>query len=386
MTMQQEAVGHDFGPGPLGELTPRVHAAVLAGRGDVAPSTMTIPNRHYTDPEIAALELATSFAAPLLVGPSDLVPDAGDFVTLRLVDKPVIVVRDADGEAHVFVNACRHRGAHVAQGEGCTRRFTCPYHAWVYDTRGALVGRPGADGFDDRDPAELGLVELPSGERSGFIWALRDPLGELDLDAHLGPLQAELDSWGLTYHVAAVMELDLASNWKCALEAFQETYHFPYVHRDSLVGQGTIANIATFDQFGRHHRLGVPLASIGQDASLEPGEHVSCIYYVHPCTVMATSPLGGELLQFWPGPTPASSTVRHTVLSRLALDDPEVREFFDGYTPLIQNVVRDEDAVVLETCGIGLAARNSDAVLGRNEIACQAAHRQILTDLGLDLD
>jgi nitrite reductase/ring-hydroxylating ferredoxin subunit len=383
MTVQEDRTRHDAGPGPLEDLAPRVHAAVLAGRGDWAPTTMTVPNAHYTDPAIAARELATSFAAPLLVGPSRMVANRGDFVTMTLVDTPVVVVRDDDDRAHVFVNACRHRGAHIADGEGCARRFTCPYHAWVYDTGGALIGRPSADAFDDREASALGLVELPSEERSGFIWARRDPDAALDLDTHLGPLAAELDSWGIDYSVAAVMELDLETNWKCALEAFQETYHFPYVHRDSIVGQGTVANIASFDQFGRHHRLGVPLASISRDPELNAGENVVAIYYVHPCTVMATSPIGGELLQFWPGSGPRSSRVRHTVLSRVPTDDAEVQAFYDGYAPLIQSVVRDEDAVVLETCGRGLAAGTSDAVLGRNEIACQAAHRQIFMDLGL---
>jgi phenylpropionate dioxygenase-like ring-hydroxylating dioxygenase large terminal subunit len=203
----------------------------------------------------------------------------------------------------------------------------------------------------------------------------------LDLDTHLGPLEAELNSWGIDYDVAAVMELQLRCNWKCALEAFQETYHFPYVHRDSIVGQGTIANITVFDRFGRHHRLGVPLASIPTTGPLTAGEHVSCIYYLYPCTVMATSPVGAELLQFWPGPTPSSSTVRHTVLARMPLDDPDTRAFYDEYAPLIQAVVRDEDAVVLESCGTGLAANHSDAVIGRNELGCQAAHEQILADL-----
>ena len=59
---------------------------------------------------------------------------------------------------------------------------------------------------------------------------------------------------------------------------------------------------------------------------------------------------------------------------------------FDSYTPVIQNVVRDEGAVVLEMCGIGLAAGATDVVLGRKEIGCQAAHRQLLTDLALAPD
>lgn len=379
MTTTDAASAVDFGPGPLQELTPRVHEALLAGRGDLAETTMVIPNAHYTDPAIAQRELATSFAAPLLVGPARMVATPGEWVALTLVDTPVVVLRGEDGRTRVFLNACRHRGAQVADGAGCSRRLTCPYHAWSYDTCGQLVGQPGAEGFDDLAREDLALVELPSGERAGFLWAMRDPDGVLDLDAHLGPLEAELESWGVDYEVATTMELTLGSNWKCALEAFQETYHFPYVHRDSLVGQGAVANIVTFDQLGRHHRLGVPLASM--PTPLVAGEHLSCIYYLYPCSVLATSPVGGELLQFWPGPTPSSSTIRHSVLSRLPVDDPAVQEFYEGYAPRIQAVVRDEDAPVLESSGIGLAAGHTDAVLGRNEIGCQGAHRQILADL-----
>jgi choline monooxygenase len=373
-------------PPPAQELIARVHAAALAGVGDLAPSTMVIPNRHYTDPAILEAELRTSFSAPLLVTPSSSVPNPGDYRAMDLMGSPVVVVRGRDGQARVLLNVCRHRGAQVAEdGAGCSRRLTCPYHGWVYDTEGSLVGIPGREGFDDIDIATHGLVELPSEERHGYVWALRDPGGVLDLDTHLGPLDAELAAWGYHYDVAALMELELSSNWKCALEAFMETYHFPYVHANSMVGQSTYANIVTFDQIGRHHRLGVPILSIGTDPEPAEGEHIVVIYYIHPCTVIATSMLGGEMLQFYPGSDPSSSTIRYTILSRQRLSDPEVAAFYEDFAPRMQSVIRDEDAPVLERSGIGLAAGRTDVILGRNEIGCQAAHRQILADVAGDV-
>src|SRR5579863_7878537 len=126
-------------PAPSRGLIPRVHAAARAGVGDLAPSTMRIPNAHYTDPAILEAERRTTFATPLLVSPSSTVPEPGDYRTMDLMGMPVVVVRGADRRARVLLNACRHRGAQVAEGSGCSRRLTCSYHRWVYNTEGALV-------------------------------------------------------------------------------------------------------------------------------------------------------------------------------------------------------------------------------------------------------
>ena len=270
------------------------------------------------------------------------------------------------------------------RGLGLRRRLTCPYHGWIYDTEGSLVGIPGREGFDDIDVATHGLVELPSEERHGYVWALREPGGLLDLDAHLGPLDAELAAWGYHYDVAAVMELEARVELEVRARGVPRDLPLPLRPRDSLVGRGSMANIVTFDQIGRHHRLGVPTKAMGTGPEPPPGEHLVLIYYIHPCTVIAVSVLGGEMLQFYPGPTPASSTIRHTVLSRQPMADPEVAAFYEGFAPTMQAAVRDEDAPVVQSSGIGLAAGYTDVVLGRNEIGCQAAHRQLLADLAGD--
>ena len=95
-----------------------------------------------------------------------------DYVVRDVLGTSVLLTRDATGEAHAFLNYCRHRGARPAAGCGSARRFTCPYHAWTYDSRGTLVGLPGAEGFDELDRSEHGLVELPSQERHGFVWVV----------------------------------------------------------------------------------------------------------------------------------------------------------------------------------------------------------------------
>ena len=72
-----------------------------------------------------------------------------------------LITRDESGVAHVLLNYCRHRGAEPAHGCGNARRFTCPYHGWVYDTKGALTGMPLRDRHATLDLSDFGLVELP---------------------------------------------------------------------------------------------------------------------------------------------------------------------------------------------------------------------------------
>ena len=69
----------------------------------------------------------------------------------RILDEPVVITRDADGELNAFLNVCAHRGVEVAAGNGNARDFSCPYHGWLYDLKGRLVGAPymrEVDGFD----------------------------------------------------------------------------------------------------------------------------------------------------------------------------------------------------------------------------------------------
>lgn len=65
-----------------------------------------------------------------------------------------LITRGSDGIARGFYNHCQHRGAklfHEEKGEGQTR-FSCPYHAWTYNTNGDLTGIPRKDLFPCLDP------------------------------------------------------------------------------------------------------------------------------------------------------------------------------------------------------------------------------------------
>ena len=152
----------------------RLLANVDAGTSDQSPVQMKVPASAYRDPARWDAEMEQVFRrSPLIVALSCDLREPGSYDTLEIAERPVVVTRGDDGVARAFLNVCRHRGALVAEGCGTTRRFTCPYHAWVYDTRGKLVGVPGRDTFGDIDVS--GLVELTTHERAGVILAVLTP-------------------------------------------------------------------------------------------------------------------------------------------------------------------------------------------------------------------
>jgi choline monooxygenase len=323
---------------------------------------------------------------PIVASPSCRLPEPQDYVVRDVLGRSLLVTRDADGTAHVHLNVCRHRGARIVEGSGKARRFTCPYHAWTYDARGALVGRPCEEGFQGLGRERSGLVRLPSVERHGFIWCLLDPAASLDLDAHLGEFGDELATWGYEdFTYLSHMDIPLGTNWKSGIEAFCETYHFPFVHGRSQIGMGTIPNTVTFDAFGPHHRLGVPLRTMAEydgdvntAAEEELEKLVSVLYWIFPDVVLANSMVGVEFIQITPADSPGRSWMHHAFLSKLKPPSEEIRAGLEAIAGLTRQAVREEDGPVLQRCGEGLrAAAHPKVVIGRNEPGVQ----NVLTQL-----
>jgi nitrite reductase/ring-hydroxylating ferredoxin subunit len=304
----------------------------------------------------------------------------------------VLLSRDGDGRAHAFLNYCRHRGAKPAEGCGSTRRFVCPYHAWTYDSAGSLVGLPGQEGFEELSRGDYGLVELPSEERHGFVWVVLTAGAPIDVGAHLGPLDAELGSWDYgSYEYLTERDFGSDVNWKSALEAFAEGYHFPYVHRDSLVGQNTMGNTGIHDAFGRHHRLGLALSWIttadrGEPSSWDPLNNMALIYWIFPNLVLANSPVGLEIIDILPGDSPSSCAVRHGWMATVPAPDAATRAGYEELFAAVHAAVRGEDFGMLPSCGEAIRrAQHEHMVIGRNEIGVQHLVRTFADELGFAL-
>src|SRR5690625_2657048 len=79
------------------------------------------------------------------------IPNAGDYFSVKLAGRPLIVVRHDDGSIHVVMNRCAHKGAQIVPEQcGNTGRFfRCPYHGWCYNTDGSLRAIPFKQGYEN---------------------------------------------------------------------------------------------------------------------------------------------------------------------------------------------------------------------------------------------
>ena len=251
---------------------------------------------------------------------------------------------------------------------------------------------PGKAGFDSMDTKAYGLVELPSDERHGFIWAVLTADATIDLDAHLGDFGAELALWNFeSYGYHTYREFNSDVSWKGALEAFTEGYHIPYVHGESIIGQNTLANTMIYDEFGKHHRLGIPftwITNLNTDpaAPVDPSANMGVIYWVYPNLILATSPVGVEIIDMLPDGEPTRCSVRHTWMGKIPATDDEMRATYDAIYEGVHSAVRDEDFAMLPQCGEGVRQGQHDhMIIGRNEIGVQHMIKVFAQELGVAL-
>lgn len=195
----------------------------------------TLPGRLYVDPDVLARERTSIFfRAWHYAGGSSELTRTGDYVTARLLDQNVFIIRGRDDVLRGFHNVCRHRAHELLEKYGNARGIVCPYHAWSYSIEGKLLSARGLEKQPDFDAARLCLMPIRVDVLAdAFVFFNLDPdakpLGELagDLDADL---RAMLPA--LTGYPAGFMgePRRIAANWKVVVDNFLECYHCAPAH------------------------------------------------------------------------------------------------------------------------------------------------------------
>ena len=193
----------------------------------------TLPAHYYFDPEIFAREKEEIwFKTWQFVGYLSDLEQPGDYITADLLDQKILIVRGKDRRLRAFYNVCMHRGHILAEGKGNKTILTCPFHAWSYDTTGALRAAGNAENVAGFRLEDFGLTEIR-------VETLLDMLVFVNLDPRAPTLASQIE--GLEDQVRETVRdfdqmvfarrdrFDVKANRKFIFDQL-ECYHCPVVH------------------------------------------------------------------------------------------------------------------------------------------------------------
>ena len=194
-----------------------------------------VPGAIYTSEEIFQREIATLFMKDwLYVGRVEELERPGDYLTARIAGEPIILTRAKDNKLYAHYNMCAHRGVEVAEGQGNTQAFRCPYHGWTYDLQGKLLVAAHmreSEGFDV-SACRLQPIRLDVWRGNLFVCfsqqspPLAEFIKEFEQDfAFLNMGQCRL-GWKI--------RLEVNCNWKFISENIMDFYHVKVLHAETF--------------------------------------------------------------------------------------------------------------------------------------------------------
>ncbi len=200
----------------------------------------------YLSEELFALEQERFFARTWsYVGHASQVPQAGDYLTVEIAGRPLVMVRQPDGGIRVLHNRCAHKGARlVSDAAGNTGKFfRCPYHAWTYRTDGTPLAVPLKSGYEGTR-----LRECESGRGMeavrhvavyrDFVFARLADEG-LSFEDYCGELLGAIDNLversplGRLRIEGGCLRNIIHCNWKMYLENINDTVHPMSTHESA---------------------------------------------------------------------------------------------------------------------------------------------------------
>ncbi|MDJ0652571.1 MAG: SRPBCC family protein [Xanthomonadales bacterium] len=310
---------------------------------------------------------------PLIAAHGSELPDPGSFLTRKIGGKPLLLVRGKSGGVSAFLNVCRHRGARlVGEDSGCRHRFSCPYHAWTWDSAGDLVGVPHQQsGFPNLEREQFGLHRVGCSEHAGWIWVALSDTRDPDVAAHLGLIEGEFDGLGADgCEIFDATTRDIHCNWKILVEGGLEAYHFRVAHRKTIAPL-FLDNLSSYRCVGRHIRSVLPRSTLGEMAetateSWDIRKHSNVLYSLFPSSQFLVQEDHFVWIQGTPL-APDRTRLRLATMIPTTANLPERQDYWRKHHALTLRTL-DEDFSLGESIQQGLSSgANSRLNFGRFE-------------------
>ena len=308
-------------------------------------------------------------------------PGPNSFYTTVVMDVPILLTRNEQGEAKAFINSCLHRGATLSLEEsGRSRRLSCPYHGWTYSLDGDLIAKTNAEYFEGCDITKGDkLTALPLIEEGGFLHVGLTPDAKPNFEAQKGLLDVlkslEYENW----HLFDRRQWNREFNWKLAVDTFMETYHFQYAHKDT-VGTWLLSGTTTADNWARCTRMAIPAISIDglrklPEEQWDAADHLTVMYHLFPCTTIVMQGYMASIVQMYPGKTIDSVEVYHSIYAPHKIEQEDELAFRKGFADLVNFALDEEDFPLSLSISRSSNVKTVDKlVFGRNEPMLQNFH------------
>lgn len=358
------------------ELIERILGHIDNKTTDMGTEVWREPSVNYVSRARFEDEIALMRRSVVPYCPSSMLLEKGSYVARKAAGTPLVVVRGLDGVIRAFINACRHRSMPVASGQGCTRAFKCPYHAWTYSIDGKLKHIADKHGFPDVDPEEHSLLQISAREHGGIIYVNQER--EI-VDEDFADLPTFFTAEQQYFGQESVTD---NTNWKLIAETTMEGYHIKGLHKDSFFPYG-LDNTNVVEFFGSNSRVVFPFRRIEKLRDLPVDKRnidglVTSVYNLFPNTVVSVLSKHTTLSIFEPISLGLTKTIMYRVTNSKNNDNSVSLEEAKIDADFVKGAGLEEDrAAAVKIQENVTAGRNSHLTFGLFESALVHFHRHL---------
>jgi choline monooxygenase len=326
-----------------------------------------LPGAIYSSEEYWRLERDRLFMCEwLMVCREEELPNAGDYLTMRIMGEAVLVARNRDGTLVAMANVCRHRGVEVAMGRGNTQVYVCPYHAWTYELDGRLRGVPSlGTGRERPQNCNLRRFGLEIWRRCVFINMGDSPKSFLEF---IAPFESEFGFLQLDKcRLARTVEFEMQCNWKLSLENLVDIYHVGTVHAKTFGGhhrsEGGFkfnlmpeGSVSLFD-------AAAPLTSNGKSLTgaipwlSDRSESFAGIGLLWPNLRLSIRSDYLRIWSIWPLAPGKTKMVTYMLFPPHAFEQPDFQQKLNVYEQFLRTAI-EEDRAMVESLQLGVTSRH----------------------------
>ena len=154
---------------------------------------------------------------------------------VRLLGENLVLFLDKSGKVGLIDDRCAHRGVSLSYGRVEERGISCPYHGWLYDTKGNCLETP-AEPCGSKFHLTVKQKAYPLQRFMGLYWTYMGPKPV--------PLLPRYDLWVRQDGQRKIfVQPQLDCNWFQAMENSVDPAHLQVLHQDTAMSDKTPVSV-----------------------------------------------------------------------------------------------------------------------------------------------